>query len=132
MGSLKKRAAIIDEFYTRMGDTMRTRTTEEWLAGFEEKGIPAAKVNSTADLLEDPHLKETGFFIEQETDRGYGMKFPGMPAFFSHTPGRVDGPARPLGQDSRVILAENGFTEEEIAALERQKALVVPEERSRQ
>ncbi|MBY0338848.1 MAG: CoA transferase [Acetobacteraceae bacterium] len=123
MATLKTRAAMIDELYARLAETLLTRTTAEWLAGFERAEIPAAPINSTADLLADPHLNDTGFFIAQDTPLG-GMRFPGMPAWFSNTPGQVTGPAPALGADGRAVLAEAGFTDAEIAALAAAGALV--------
>lgn len=123
--SLKDRAAAIDWVYEQIGKQLETKTTEEWLAGFEQAGIPAARVNSTQDVLEDPHLNESGFFIEQDTELGR-MKFPGMPAWFSEAPGRIDGPAPRLGEHSREILKEAGFGEGEIEKLIKEGAALVP------
>ncbi|MBS7788888.1 CoA transferase [Roseococcus sp. SDR] len=123
--SFKGRSQNIDECYGHVAATLATRTTAEWLEGFAQAGIPAAPVNSTEEVLQDPHLAATGFFIEQETRHGT-MRFPGMPAWFSATPGRVDGPAPAHGEHGRAVLEEAGFTAEEIAALAAEGSLILP------
>lgn len=125
--TLKDRARHIDEIYTRLAETLQQRTTADWLAGFARAEIPAAPVNETSALLHDPHLEAVGFFTAQETPLGR-LRFPGMPAWLSRTPGRITGPAPALGQDGRAVLAEAGFSEAEIAALAECGALILPAE----
>jgi crotonobetainyl-CoA:carnitine CoA-transferase CaiB-like acyl-CoA transferase len=105
--------------------TLATRSTAAWLEDFERAGIPSATVNSTEDVLQDPHLAATGFFLERETRHGR-MRFPGMPAWFSRTPGQVEAPAPVLGQDGRAVLEEAGFSAGEIQALVAEGALILP------
>jgi crotonobetainyl-CoA:carnitine CoA-transferase CaiB-like acyl-CoA transferase len=45
-----------------IGQKIEKRTSEEWVSIFNELDIPAAKVNSLVDLLNDDHLKTTGFY----------------------------------------------------------------------
>ncbi|WP_149538159.1 CaiB/BaiF CoA transferase family protein [Siccirubricoccus phaeus] len=123
--TLKDRARHIDEVYTHLGRTLEQRTTTEWLADFAKAEIPATPVNETSALLKDPHLEAVEFFTPQETPLGT-VRYPGMPAWFSRTPGRITGPAPALGQDGRAVLAEAGFSEVEIDALVASGALVLP------
>ncbi|KAI8999704.1 L-carnitine dehydratase/bile acid-inducible protein F [Hyaloraphidium curvatum] len=125
MASLKQRAARIDDVYANLASEVEKRTTAEWLDIFGRAEIPAARVNSTQDVLEDPHLNETGFFIEQDTELGR-MRFPGLPAWFSDTPGRIDGPAKALGADTAQVLSDYGFSDAEIAGLREKGAMVEP------
>jgi len=122
--TMKERAVQIDKVYGALADALPERTTAEWLELFDRAEIPAARINSTQDVIDDPHLNEIGFFIEQDTELG-GFKFPGMPVWLSKTPGRVDGPAPFLGAHSVEIMEENGFSREEIEGLEKAGALLV-------
>jgi len=123
--SFNSRSQNIDSCYAHVAETLATRTTAEWLDGFERAGIPAAPVNSTEDVLQDPHLAATGFFIEQETRHGR-MRFPGMPAWFSRTPGQIEGPAPGHGEHGRAVLEEAGFSPAEIEALAASGSLILP------
>ncbi len=55
--------------------------------------------------------------VEVEHSRVGRMKTLGLPVKFSDTPGRVHGPAPLLGEHSRAILAEAGYTASEIDGL---------------
>ncbi|ADU01164.1 CaiB/BaiF CoA transferase family protein [Mycolicibacterium gilvum] len=101
------RAADIDTVYGLIGDALRERTTAEWLALFDELGIPASPLRSTGDLFTDPHLDAVGFFETVQTVHG-PVRFPGVPTGFSRTPGRVRGGAPRLGEHTAEVLADWG------------------------
>lgn len=125
--TLKGRAGHVDEVYQHLARTLEGRGTAEWLADFAQAQIPATPVNETSDLMTDPHLEAVGFFTPQETPLG-PVRYPGMPAWFSRTPGQITNPAPKLGQDGRAILAEAGLSEAEIDALVAAGALILPPE----
>jgi hypothetical protein len=58
-------------------------------------------------LFDDPHLNAVGMFETVDTPHG-PVRFPGVPTWFSRTPGRVAGPAPELGADTAEVLAEIG------------------------
>jgi crotonobetainyl-CoA:carnitine CoA-transferase CaiB-like acyl-CoA transferase len=74
--------------------------------------IPCAILRTTDELFDNEHLNAIGFFEEVETPQGK-MRFPGVPTWFSATPGRVAGGAPLLGQDTDAVLAELGLLGEE-------------------
>ena len=98
-------------------------TTAEWLSFFEEADIPSSAVNDLAGLLEDPHLKATGFFETREHPTEGTIRTTASPFEFSATPTSYRRHAPQLGADGREVLAEAGFSAEEIAALARTGAL---------
>lgn len=103
--TLALRAKQIDTVYGLVAQTMRERTTAEWLALFEELEIPATPINSLDALFESPQLNAVGLFETVQTPDG-PVRFPGVPTWFSRTPGRVRGPAPKLGADTEAVLAE--------------------------
>jgi crotonobetainyl-CoA:carnitine CoA-transferase CaiB-like acyl-CoA transferase len=105
---IENRARQIDRIYGLLAATFLERTSAEWLSLLGDLGIPAAPLNSPADLYDDPHLKEVGFFETVESRRG-PVRFPGVPTWFSATPGRVAGPTPELGEHSDEILGELGL-----------------------
>jgi len=107
--TLEKRARQIGRVYGLLGETFLTRTTQEWLDTLRGLHIPCAPLRSTDELFDNAHLNAIGFFEEVETEQG-PVRFPGVPTWFSATPGRVRGPAPTLGQDNEAVLAE--LTEE--------------------
>ena len=103
--TLEQRARQIDAVYALLAETLAERTTEEWLKLFRELEIPAAPLGTPADLFDNPHLNAAGFFETVDTPHG-PVRFPGVPTWFSRTPGRVAGPAPQLGADTAEVLAE--------------------------
>jgi crotonobetainyl-CoA:carnitine CoA-transferase CaiB-like acyl-CoA transferase len=107
--TLENRASQIDTVYSLLAETLLQRTTGEWLELFRELEIPAAPLSSPAALFDDPHLNAVGFF--ETVDTPYGpVRFPGVPTWFSRTPGRVTGGAPELGAHTDEVLEELGFT----------------------
>jgi crotonobetainyl-CoA:carnitine CoA-transferase CaiB-like acyl-CoA transferase len=103
--TLEMRAKQIDVVYGLVAETMLERTTDEWLALFGELEIPAAPINSPDALFENVQLNAVGLFETIDTPQGK-VRFPGVPTWFSRTPGRVRGPAPELGADTAAVLAE--------------------------
>jgi crotonobetainyl-CoA:carnitine CoA-transferase CaiB-like acyl-CoA transferase len=110
--TLENRARQIDTVYSLLAQTLVQRTTQEWLDLFRELEIPAAPLSSPAELFDDPHLNAVGMFETVDTPHG-PVRFPGVPAWFSRTPGRVAGPAPELGADTDKVLAEIGLSRRE-------------------
>ncbi|OBH15816.1 CaiB/BaiF CoA-transferase family protein [Mycobacterium sp. E3247] len=106
--TLERRARQIDTVYALLAETMAQRTTQEWLDLFRELQIPAAPLSSPAALFDDEHLNALGFFETVRTPHG-PVRFPGVPTWFSRTPGRVAGPAPELGGDTQEVLEELGL-----------------------
>lgn len=103
--TLALRAKQIDTVYGLVAQTMLERTTAEWLALFAELEIPATPINTLDALFDSPQLNAVGLFETVQTPDG-PVRFPGVPTWFSRTPGRVRGPAPRLGADTEAVLGE--------------------------
>ncbi len=111
--TLAMRAKQIDTVYGLVATTMLERTTDEWLTLLGDLEIPAAPINSLDALFDSPQLNAVGMFETIDTPQGK-VRFPGVPTWFSRTPGRVMGPAPELGADTEAVLAElNVLTEQQ-------------------
>jgi len=107
--TLKQRAAHIETMYALLADTMKERTSQEWLELLQSLEIPAAPLRTPAELFDNPHLNAAGFFETVETNHG-PVRFPGVPTWFSRTPGHVAGAAPELGADTQAVLDELSAT----------------------
>jgi crotonobetainyl-CoA:carnitine CoA-transferase CaiB-like acyl-CoA transferase len=96
-----------------VAEAMKQRSTAEWLALLRELEIPAAPLNTPGALFDDAHLNAVGMFETVETPHG-PVRFPGVPTWFSRTPGRVAGPAPELGADTASVLAQLGLAADSI------------------
>jgi crotonobetainyl-CoA:carnitine CoA-transferase CaiB-like acyl-CoA transferase len=106
--TLELRARKIDSVYRLLADTFKERTTEEWLKLFRSLDIPAAPLRTPDDLMNNAHLNAVGFFETVDSPHG-PVRFPGVPTWFSRTPGRVAGAAPLLGADTQAVLEEFGL-----------------------
>ncbi|QUR65866.1 CaiB/BaiF CoA transferase family protein [Mycobacterium spongiae] len=106
--TLEGRAKHIDSVYARLAETLSQRTTGEWLDLFHALEIPASALSSPSALFDDRHLDTVGFFETVDTPSG-PVRFPGVPTWFSRTPGRVAGPAPELGADTAEVLGQLGL-----------------------
>ena len=95
--------------YGHVAETLRERTTDDWLALFRHLEIPAAAIHTPDALFDNPHLNAVGLFETVDTPHGR-VRFPGVPTWFSRTPGRVAGPAPELGADTADVLKRIGTT----------------------
>lgn len=108
LATLAQRARQIDTVYGRLAETFLERTTQEWLDLLQRLGIPAAPLRTPDELFENEHLNAVGFFETVETENG-PVRFPGVPTWFSQTPGQVAGGAPRLGAHTHEVLDELGL-----------------------
>ncbi len=107
--TLEQRAKQINRVYGLLGETFKERTTEEWLGLLRELGIPAAPLRTPDELFDNPQLNAIGFF--ETVDGPYGkVRFPGVPTWFSQTPGKVHGPTPRLGAHTEEVMDEFGIS----------------------
>jgi crotonobetainyl-CoA:carnitine CoA-transferase CaiB-like acyl-CoA transferase len=106
--TLKQRAQQIDTVYGLLAQTFKERTTQEWLDLLRSLDIPAAPLRTPQELFDNPHLNAVGLFETVETKHG-PVRFPGVPTWFSRTPGRVAGYAPELGENTQEVLEELGL-----------------------
>jgi crotonobetainyl-CoA:carnitine CoA-transferase CaiB-like acyl-CoA transferase len=108
----------------RMQQWCGARGTAEALDILGREKIPAAKVLSPQEVLDDPQVRAMGFFEP--------LDYPGLaraapvakvPVWLSATPGAIRHRAPLLGEHTDTILAELGYDGGAIAAL-RQKAII--------
>lgn len=102
---LGARTDNIDVLYGLLAETLLTRTSAEWLAFAEEAQIPTAPVLTLEEILEDPHLIETGFFARTEDPDMGRLHYPGVPIRFDGVRPGVRRPPR-LDEHRDAIMME--------------------------
>jgi alpha-methylacyl-CoA racemase len=100
-----------DACKTVLGDVFRTRTRDEWAEIFAPLDACVAPVLTLAEALDHPHNVARGSFIDVD-----GAPMPAPAPRFSATPATA-GPLTEIGATSGALLAELGFSEQEVAEL---------------
>ena len=100
-----------------LNDIVQHKTTEEWLALFEEGGVPAGPVLTVTEMHADPQALYRDMIVSTQHPVAGEVKTIGHPVKFSKTPGGVRTPAPLMGQHTREVLGEAGYSTDEIAAM---------------
>lgn len=120
---IASRTANIDSLYDMIAEEMKHRTTDEWLDLLRANDIPGMRPHTLESLLEDPHLNDAGFFTWIDHPSEGRIRAIRDPGTWSETPPRAGHVAPRLGQHTREVLAEAGYSADEIDALIEQKAV---------
>jgi crotonobetainyl-CoA:carnitine CoA-transferase CaiB-like acyl-CoA transferase len=126
--TLAARARHIEEICAFVAETLRTRTTHSWRELFSATDIPWMAMNTLDELIDDPHLAQTGFFLRMQHPSEGTLKTTGLPTRFSASVPGIPQPAPRLGQHSAQILREAGYSEAEIARMAADGVTLLDEE----
>ena len=96
---------------------LKKRSSAEWIRLFEEAGVPVGPVNRIGDMLADPQVAAREMVVEVEHPKAGRTKALGHPIKFSGTPGSIERAAPLLGQHTREILGDLGYSAGEIDKL---------------
>ncbi|HEX7758602.1 MAG TPA: CoA transferase [Caulobacteraceae bacterium] len=106
------RVANRDALQARLETILATQPTAHWLERLLAEGVPCGPINNIAQAVEDPQIHARGLLAEID-----GRRFIRAPVRLSETPVAIRrGPAR-VGEHTREVLEEAGFSGAEIAAL---------------
>lgn len=103
------------ELRARLADIFTTRPRDEWCRMTEGSDACLSPVLTFTEALGERQAVARKAFVTVE-----GVAQPAPSPRFDRTPGTVSSPPAFVGEHSRDILAENGFSSDEIAALERE------------
>ena len=100
-----------------MNAVLVTRTRAEWLQVLDAAGVPAGPVNNMEEALSNPQVLARAMVAEVEHPVNGRYKALGCPIHFSKTPAAVQRPAPLLGEHTRLILGDAGYSDAEIDAM---------------
>jgi formyl-CoA transferase len=101
----------------RLESTMSARPRSHWLVLLDANDIPCGPINDYAQVFADPQVIARDMVVETEHPTLGLLKTLGSPIKMSATPPRVGCRAPLLGEHTNEVLAEAGFSDDEIAAL---------------
>ena len=100
-----------------------TRESAYWVEVLNKAGVPCGPIYSIDQVFADPQVKHLGIAQPVTLQDGRTVRMVGQPISLSRTPSRLAAPPPLIGEHTDEVLAEFGFTTEEIAALRRAKVV---------
>jgi len=97
------------EMTERFADVFKTKTRDEWAEIFDGTDACVAPVLGLDELANHPHNRERGLIVHVD-----GIPQPSPAPRLSRTPGRAEAQKGPKGGSTREVLAELGYSKEEI------------------
>ena len=79
--------------------------------------MPTGPINDLSQVYEDPQVLARDMVVELDHPTAGPTRNIGLPIKLSETPGRINRPAPTLGQHTDEVLADFGYSKQEIAAL---------------
>ncbi len=117
-GEVSRRLKHFDEVDALVSDYIAAFTRDDFIARCVEFEVPAAPVNTIADIFADPHVQARGTLVEIEDTSGNPVTMPNVVPRLSETPGVVTSPGPLLGDATERVLSELcGLDEEAIKRL---------------
>ncbi len=115
--SVSARFKNTPEYYRIRAEGLRQKTTAEWLTIFDATDVPAMPFQTLDDLMEDPHLKDVGFFQLVEHPTEGRIRNIRLPNKLSGGVRRDFRAAPKIGEHSLEILREAGYDDASIEAM---------------
>jgi crotonobetainyl-CoA:carnitine CoA-transferase CaiB-like acyl-CoA transferase len=108
--------------YALVAEELKKRPTAEWLAALERADIPVQRMNSIDDIVADPHLAAIGYLRTVEHPTEGRIKALAVPSEWSESPPEYRRHAPRLGEHTREVLKEAGFSDARIDEMIESKA----------
>jgi formyl-CoA transferase len=111
------RVEHMDKIDQAIGAWTCTRTLDETLKQMAENGIPAGRVYTVKDIVNDEHYKAREMLKRIQLQDGSSLLVPGVVPKLSSTPGRMNGGGPELGQHTEEVLRSLGISDAALSEL---------------
>jgi crotonobetainyl-CoA:carnitine CoA-transferase CaiB-like acyl-CoA transferase len=111
------RSRNYDKAYAFVAEEMKKRSTAEWIEALERADIPVQRMNSIEDIVADPHLAATGYFRTVEHPSEGRIRSMAVPSEWSESPPEYRRHAPRLGEHTREVLGEAGYSAAQVETL---------------
>ena len=99
------------------------KSSDHWVTAFNEAGVPCGPIYSIDEVFEDKQVKHLGLAQNVPNAENRPIRLVAQPFSLSRTPSKLVAPPPDLGEQTDEVLAEFGFSQEEIAALKRDEVV---------
>ncbi len=123
-GEGRRRLENFDAVDTLVGDYIKGFARDDFIARCVEFEVPAAPVNTIADIFADPHFQARGTLVEVEDSTGNPVVMPNVVPRLSETPGKVTSTGPLLGDATERVLQQMCGLDADAVARLREKGVV--------
>jgi crotonobetainyl-CoA:carnitine CoA-transferase CaiB-like acyl-CoA transferase len=99
------------------------KSSETWVKEFNAAGVPCGPIYSIDQVFADAQVEHLGIAQDVPNDEGRHIRLVGQPFTLSRTPNTMAARPPEFGEQTEEVLAEFGFTKEEIASLRQNKVV---------
>ena len=99
------------------------RSTDEWVDELNAAGVPCGPIYTVDQMFADEQVKHLGIAQDVPNDQGRDIRLVGQPFTLSRTPSTMAARPPEVGEQTEELLAEFGFSAEEITALRDRKVV---------
>ena len=97
--------------------TLTTKKSSEWLEVLEKSGVPAGPILNISEVWNDPQVEARNMKVTLDHPTAGKITNIGLAAKLYSTPGRITKPAPLLGEHTREILVDAGYSKKNIKDL---------------
>ena len=108
------RMSNLDVLVGKINEVLGTRDRSEWIEAFDAAGVPVGAVHSIGEALTHSQTLARGMVVDLVHPQAGPTKAVGCPVHFSATPTAITRPAPLLGEHTRTLLLEYGYSDAEI------------------
>ncbi|TMJ30761.1 MAG: CoA transferase [Alphaproteobacteria bacterium] len=127
--SAASRTRNAKDYFEVQATCLGGKTTDEWVELFDKLDVPAARYNTIDDLMTDPHLKDVGFFREEQHPSEGKIRRSKLANSFSGGARESESHAPLYGEHTSEILKELGYSAADIEKMVAGKAATEAAER---
>jgi crotonobetainyl-CoA:carnitine CoA-transferase CaiB-like acyl-CoA transferase len=113
----EKRAKNRKELNGVLQEALLTRKSKDWIDVLNGAGVPCGPIYNVGEVFSDPQVQHLGAATEVTHPKLGRYKLLAQPARLSRTPATVAAPTPDPGQHTDEVLAELGYSEQQIAAM---------------
>jgi crotonobetainyl-CoA:carnitine CoA-transferase CaiB-like acyl-CoA transferase len=95
-----------DTLIPLLREETRRRSTHDWIAELETRGVPCGPINTVAEVFADPQVKARGMQIRVQHPQAGEIPLVASPLKLSATPVRYDRAPPRLGEQTEEVLRE--------------------------